>query len=225
MVTRLDAKQIDYIIRECEKVRKTAQIAAEVKIGQRRVQQIWAVYRKTGSAPVLKDPGRPEIHPTQKQIDVVLAAHDKMPAGVTRTTKYLRCRGTQIREKMVYRIMKENGMVTASAAKSRRRKWIRFERKYSNAMWHTDWHAMKNPRFQGYQLITYLDDASRCVVGTSVFKGHMRMQWFFQNSIAEFGALATIRMDNESCFVNARQKMPTKMGVLPHLRQIYLTAT
>ncbi len=65
--------------------------------------------------------------------------------------------------------MKENGLVIHSEAKSRRRKWVRFERKYSNAMWHVDWHEMKDSRFRGLELVTYLDDASRCVVAARVF--------------------------------------------------------
>ena len=42
--------------------------------------------------------------------------------------------------------MKENGLVVSSAAKSKKRKWVRYERRHSNSMWHTDWHVMKDPR-------------------------------------------------------------------------------
>ena len=41
--------------------------------------------------------------------------------------------------------MKKHGLVTPSPAKSKRRKWVRFERRFSNAMWHADWHIMKDP--------------------------------------------------------------------------------
>ena len=34
--------------------------------------------------------------------------------------------------------MKEAGLATASAAKSRKYKYIRYERKYSNATWNVD---------------------------------------------------------------------------------------
>ncbi len=70
-------------------------------------------------------------------------------AGVVRIAKHLRAKDMMISYNVVYRIMKENKMVAPSAAKSRRRRWIRYERKYSNAMWHTDWHEMKEPRFRG----------------------------------------------------------------------------
>jgi putative transposase len=46
-----------------------------------------------------------------------------------------------------------------------RKKWIRYERKYSNSLWHTDWTLIEG---MGW-LIAYLDDASRFVVGYGLF--------------------------------------------------------
>ena len=37
-------------------------------------------------------------------------------------------------------------------------------------LWHTDWHVMKDFRMRDLNLITYLDNASRCVTGYGVFK-------------------------------------------------------
>ena len=89
------------------------------------------------------------------------------------------------------------------AVKSRRQKEICYERKHSNSMWHTDWHVMKDPRFHGLSLITYLDDASRCVTGARLFKeAHIRERGRgAQAAIKEFGTPATILSDNGSCFV------------------------
>ena len=36
-------------------------------------------------------------------------------------------------------------------------------------MWHTDWHAMKDPRMKGLHLTTFLDDAAKCVTGAGLF--------------------------------------------------------
>ena len=33
-------------------------------------------------------------------------------------------------------------------AKPKRHKWIRHERKHSNALWHMDWHQIKRPRWK-----------------------------------------------------------------------------
>ena len=66
-------------------------------------------------------------------------------------------------------VMKSNDLIVDSPAKSKRRKGIRYERLYANAMWHTDWHIMKDPRMMDLSLITYLDDASRCITGAALF--------------------------------------------------------
>jgi len=64
--------------------------------------------------------------------------------------------------------MKKGGVVEASPARSKRCRWVRFERRYSNTMWHVDWHVMKDPRFEGVNPVTYMDDISRCITGAAL---------------------------------------------------------
>ena len=62
---------------------------------------------------------------------------------------------------------------------------------------------MKDPRFCGLNLITYLDDASRCVTGARVFKKATSEKAVvaLRQAIREFGTPATILSGNGSCFV------------------------
>ena len=77
-----------------------------------------------------------------------------------------------------YGIIKSAGLVTDFPAKPRRRKWVRYERLYLNAMWYTVWRAMKDPRMKGLDPVTCLDDASRRVTGATLFKvSPRRMRW------------------------------------------------
>ena len=109
--------------------------------------------------------------------------------------------------------MKEAGLVIPSPAKSKKRKYLRFERKYSNAMWHVDWHEMKDPRFRGLNLVTYLDDSSRCILAARLFTQATSENAVIvlQKTISKFGTPATILSDNGSCFVGrGGRKTPTK---------------
>ena len=90
--------------------------------------------------------GRPMEPITEAQIRLVTDAHKDQPVGATRITKELK-KNHDTRYNQAYHILKKNGMITASAAKSKRRKWVRYERMYSNAMWHTDWHEMRDRVF------------------------------------------------------------------------------
>ncbi len=147
----------------------------------------------------------------------MLDAHAQEPVGVVRLTAHLQ-ENHDISHRRVYRTMKENDLVIHSEAKSRRRKWVRFERKYSNAMWHVDWHEMKDPRFRGLKLVTYLDDASRCVVAARVFTEAtsenavtVLREAVLRVAVKQFGTPATILSDNGSCFVGGRgRSTPTK---------------
>ena len=77
-------------------------------------------------------------------------------------------RTDMIRYNRLSAILKFNKLVTASPTKSRQRKWVRYERLYSNAMWHTDWHIMKDSGMKGLSLITYLDDTGGFCANFSV---------------------------------------------------------
>ena len=136
--------------------------------------------------------------------------YDKRPAGVVHITRMLKKRHRDISYGSVYRIMSENGLVAHSKAKSRKRKWVRFERRYSNALWHVDWHEMKDPRFRGLKLVTYLDDASRCVVAAQLFTEATSENAVavLRKAIDSFGTPATILSDNGACFIgqNGRKK-------------------
>ncbi len=99
--------------------------------------------------------------------------------------------------------MKSNGLVVDPPAKSKKRKWIRYERIYSNAMWHTDWHVMNDQRMRNLNLITYLDDASRCITGAALFREATSENavTVLRQAVSRFGTPATILSDNGSCFV------------------------
>ena len=64
--------------------------------------------------------------------------------------------------------------------KKKRKKWVRYERKHSMSLWHTDWFY-----YNGKWIIAYLDDASHLITGV------------FENATAE-NALKVLKeaMDN-----------------------------
>ncbi len=202
MAKRLTAKAIRYAMRQLKKGTSSSVVASEIGVTPRHVRRLWVEFRVTGSPHVPKTPGRPAARPSPDEVQLVLGEHKHEDVGVLRVAMNLR-KSHDISYSKVYRIMKEGGLVAPSAAKSRRRKWIRYERKHSNSMWHTDWHVMKDPRFRGLHLITYLDDASRCVTCARLFKEATSENavMALRQAIKEFGTPATILSDNGSCFV------------------------
>lgn len=209
MPAKLNDDKIKYVIREKEKGTTNATIAESMKISPRHVRRIWAKYRCTGSLPTISRGGRAATKTiSDEEVGTVLAECSKGGSGVGRVTKALADKN--ISGRTVYNVMKEHGLVEPCPAKARKRKWVRFERQYSNAMWHTDWHVMKDFRMRDLNLITYLDDASRCVTGYGVFREATGQNAVavLRQAILEFGTPASILSDNGSCFVGVRSGMP-----------------
>ncbi len=130
--------------------------------------------------------------------------------GAHYTAKRLKDDGQDISYRAVYKIMQENGLITPSPAKSKRRKWVRFERKHSNSMWHTGWHIMKNLRIKNLNLVAFLDDASRCVTGAFLFPEATSYNSVLalRAAMLKFDKPATILSDNGSCFTSRKRGMP-----------------
>jgi putative transposase len=77
--------------------------------------------------------------------------------------------GIETNHMRVYSILKEDGSLSFRARRYIKRRWVRYERTYSNELWHTDWHEMDHPAYQGKHLIVYEDDASRRIMGYGLF--------------------------------------------------------
>ena len=65
-------------------------------------------------------------------------------------------------------------------------------------MWHTDRRVMKDPRMKGLNLITCLDDASRCVTGAELFRKATSENAVtaLRRAVGRFGAPAAGLPDN-----------------------------
>ena len=225
-ITKLNEKQISYIIREMKKGTKPSTIAQRMKISSRRVYQIYGHYVQTGSAPKHKKIGRPKKEPTEKEIQMVIETYDAYPQGAIRITKQLQSNHIQISRNTVKKIMSREGLSYPSSVK-KQCTWIRYERKYSNAMWHVDWHMIKDPRWRNLWLICYLDDASRCITGFGVYQHATAENTILtlDSAIEIFGAPAQILSDHGTQFTSNREpkkgnKKPTLFEKELHNREI-----
>ncbi len=93
---------------------------------------------------------------SENETRIVLEEYARNPAGIVRMKKQLQASNPEISYHRTYRIMAQEGITVQSKNKSKRRKWVLYERRHSDAMWHTDWHMMKNPLLEEVNLIAYL---------------------------------------------------------------------
>jgi putative transposase len=166
----LKQRQIEWIIQARKEGKKNRDIANAQAISVRRVQQLYSSYRKSGSIPVLKKPGRPTASEiSEYERCVIRDAYERFRMCACYLEQVLFSYGIKINHRRIHRVLKEEGLAVNEPRKQRRRKWIRYERENSNSLWHTDWHQIKDPRWKGRWFIVYEDDASRFITGYGVY--------------------------------------------------------
>ena len=124
------------------------------------------VYKKYRGCkhPVLRKSGRPLKPLLKDEVELVKQLYKEQPMGATSMEAILSIEGKHIPHNRLHRILKENSLACTQPNKSRRRKWIRYERKHSNSLWHIDWC-----KIEGKHLCAIIDDASRLIVGYGLF--------------------------------------------------------
>ncbi|MGH9919921.1 MAG: DDE-type integrase/transposase/recombinase [Nitrososphaerales archaeon] len=163
---KLDPVKVEWIIRQKEKGAGNDAIALSMGVSVRRVQELYSSYKKTGIVPELGRPGRRRIEPSEEERRLVAEAHREHKVGAVMLERVIDViYARHIPHNRIHRVMREMGVAKDEPRKQRRRKWVRYERKYSNSLWHTDWTLIEG---MGW-LTAYLDDASRFIVGWGLF--------------------------------------------------------
>jgi len=171
VVQKLDEHKMGYIVRARGKGERASDIARNLSVSRRRVEQVYFYYQKHGNIPALSRPGRRSVPISDYEARTILSAHRKYRVGAV----YLKQRiesdhGIHINHDRIAKVLKMYGLSSEPPRRWIRKKWVRYERAYSNSLWHVDWYEMKDPRWRGMQLIVYEDDASRFIVGYGLFK-------------------------------------------------------
>jgi putative transposase len=94
----------------------------------------------------------------------VVHAYSQWKLGATFLERIFKRQNTVIHHNLIQRILNEEKLGVRLDKKVKRKDWVRYERKHSNAMWHTDWTTL-----DGRWLIAFQDDASRKIVAWGVF--------------------------------------------------------
>jgi transposase InsO family protein len=164
---KLNQKKVKWIIREMDKgERSVYRIAKLMDITPQWAREINRVYHETGEYPFPQKPGRKNKPLSEEEKDLIIKTREQHPlAGACTLERILDEKGVHIPHNRIHRFLKQQGLSQDEPRKQKRRKWIRYERRYSNSLWHADWFEKRLDR-----IILFQDDASRFITGFGVFE-------------------------------------------------------
>jgi len=158
------------------------------------VRRIYKMYHETGQYPYPKKPGRKPKPITIEERGIVLQTRKEHPVvGAVTIEKILDEKGVHMPHNRIHKILKQEGLAIDEPKKQKRRKWIRYERRYSNILWHADWFENKDE-----QIIIFEDDASRFITGFGVFGNATSKNavLVFEQAISNYGAPKQLMTDH-----------------------------
>jgi len=131
-------------------------------------QWVNALYRSWKLTKKFPHPGKCGRKPRPVNIiveELVLSAFSEYPINALELEDVIqRSYGIRVPHNTIHKILRSHNLAMRQPSKEKRRKWVRFERKHSNSLWHADWTTLGGSWFVAFQ-----DDASRKIVGYGVF--------------------------------------------------------
>ena len=215
MIHKLDEEQVRWMMRQkANGQTSSAEIAESMGVSDRWVRKLWSRYRFTRPEDVTWPPrmGRPvEGLPSRREHSAVLSCCSQGRRMAVRIeTMVERSIGIHISHHVIHGILKDEELAENQPAKAKQRKWVRYERRYSNSLWHTDYKQLPD----GKWFVSFQDDASRLVMGFGVFDEATSDHAIgvLEDAIKRYGKPAQVLTDRGSQFY-ANEKENTKRGV------------
>lgn len=203
---KLNKQKIRWIVRETEKRELSIyRIAKQQKISKMHVWRVFNRFKQVKNPTLLK-PGRQLTPLNYEEIELISKIHEEFPMGATKIEKHLQWKGMQhIPHNRIHTILKVLGKVKTLDKKIRRKKWIRYQRDHSNSLWHTDYCELEEKE----QLLSYIDDASRFIVGYGIFESATTENALevFKTSVESHGIPKQVMTDHGSQFCSDEEKV------------------
>jgi len=205
---KLNQKKIQWIIREMDKrERSVYRIAKTMDVTPQWVREIHRSYHTFHRYPYPQKPGRKPRPVSGEERNLVLGVRKEHPLmGAVALEKLLDAQGFHMGHNRIHRILKQEGLAQDEPRKQRRRKWVRYERRYSNSLWHADWFEQQQD-----QIILFEDDASRFITGYGVFRRATAKNSMFvlEQAIQQYGVPRQLMTDHGTQFTSLSRESCT----------------
>jgi putative transposase len=199
---------VERIIKQWQKKKPIPEIAKYFEVSRQWVHHFINRYKQSGMIPVLHRPGRKrkDIHEETKFL-ILTSFHDYKIGPAHLEKKIEEIHRIHIPHNTIYRVLLNHGYIAVNPRKRKQRKWVRFEREHSLALWQGDW---KEVTIDGQKkwLIAFMDDSSRLVTCHGVFDSPTTQNTtlVLEMGFARYGIPREILTDHGTQFVSARER-------------------
>ena len=215
VVRKLDEEQVRWIVRQKHNgLMGTAEIAESMDVSSRWVRNLWSRYGSTRPEDVTWPPrmGRPaEGLPGRREHSAVTSGCRQGRRMAVRLEAIIEeSIGIHISHHVIHRILRDEELAESQPRKARQRKWVRYERRFSNSLWHTDYKRLPDGRW----FVSYQDDASRLIVGFGVYNEPTSDHAIevLGEAVKKYGRPAQVLTDHGSQFY-ANEKKDSRRGI------------
>ena len=181
-----------------------SEICALAQIPRRTFYNWWSRYEEGGFDSLIDRPRKPNtVHKTSDETaNRITSLRRETGWCPHRIAGHLRKSGVEVCHMTVYRILCQEGLNHPLTKPRTKRTYKRWQRRRSNSLWQCDL------KLAGVEwLITILDDHSRYVTGSQIFKEGTveNVIWLFDKAIHEYSKPREILTDHGSQFWSVRR--------------------
>jgi putative transposase len=165
---KLNRRKVHWIIRQKQKGVSSREVARDMKVSRRRIEQIWKHFLDQGREPIIGEGiGRPRKPYDENEALIVKEAHLRFRFGARMLETLIRkLYKIKIPHNRIHMYLLSQGLSFQDPNKQKRRKWVRYEREHSMSAGHIDWHEDERT---GLKVCVILDDASRKILAGGEF--------------------------------------------------------
>ena len=170
VMSKLDESQVRWIVRQRRKGAPVAEVAEGAHVSSSWVKRLARRYRGIPVNEIVYPytMGRPRDGlPGRREHSLVISAYYAHMEGATLLVASIEeSTGVRIPHHVAQGMLKYNGLARTERGKAGPRKTARYVKRYSNAMWHTDYKLRPDGRW----LVSFQDDASRKILAWGAFE-------------------------------------------------------
>ncbi len=165
-MAKLTEKKKKWIINQILKGIKKKDIVSAMKVSRMAIWKVERTYKKHGKESFnIKKVGRPFEHLNPKFYNLVIEEWKKNKCGARKLYAVMKRKGFNVSRRKIEQILVAKGFQKPFPKRRKPRKYKRYEWPIPNYMWHTDWHIIKSEKLRGENILVYLDDCSRRIMG------------------------------------------------------------